>query len=84
MEKENITILTKVVIFLLRFPNNQNVQMGGTVSTVANNAQNIVETLLNVITLQGNVMKGVVQDGQGLSVPKVNERYQVRYFGRKT
>lgn len=58
--------------------------MGGTVSTVANNAQNIVETLLNVITLQGNVMKGVVQDGQGLSVPKVNERYQVRYFGRKT
>lgn len=76
--------MTKVVIFLSRFPNNQNVQMGGTVSTVANNAQNIVETLLNVITLQGNVMKGVVQDGQGLSVPKVNERYQVRYFGRKT
>lgn len=30
--------------------NNQNVEMDGTVSTVANNAQDIVETVLHVIT----------------------------------
>lgn len=37
-------------MFFLCFPNNQNVQIGGTVSTVANNAQDIVKTELPVTT----------------------------------
>lgn len=49
-------------------PNNKNVQMGGTVSTVANNVQDIVETVLPVITWLVNVTTGVIKDGLRLSV----------------
>lgn len=56
--------------------NNQNVQMGGTVSTVANNAQDIVETAIPVITWLVCVTEGVILDGQGLSVSTVNKKPQ--------
>lgn len=51
--------------------------MGGTVSTVAKNAQDIVGTVLHVITWPVSVTKGVVQDGQGLSVSKVNKLIEI-------
>lgn len=46
--------------------------MDGSVSTVANNAQDIADTVLPVITKPVNVTKVVIKDGQGLSVSKVN------------
>lgn len=60
------------MIFILFFPNDQNALMDGTVSTVASNAQDIVETVLPAIMWLVNVRKVVIKDGQGLSVKKVN------------
>lgn len=37
-------------MFIVCCPNDQNVLMGGTVSTVADNAQDIAEKVLHVIT----------------------------------
>lgn len=60
-------------MFIVFFENDQNVLRGGTVSTVAKHAQDIVETALYVIMWLDNVRKGVIQGGQGLSVKKVNK-----------
>lgn len=51
--------------------------MDGTVSTVANSAQDIVETVLHVITLMVSVMGAVMLDGQGLPVTKVNKLIEI-------
>lgn len=59
-------------MFILLCLNDQNALMDRTVSTVANNAQDIAKTALPVTTWLVNVTEGAIRDGQGLSVSKVN------------
>lgn len=48
--KRRAYVLLLILLFIVCFENDQNVLRGGTVSTVAKHAHDIVETALNVIT----------------------------------